>query len=118
MKRLIVLLLLAVLPLQISWAAVSFHCPQGSDEGVGAAAASASLHAEHAHEHDGDNGDDGHGAGTGLDCSVLHLVALEPTSARAQALARAGATAHGGACPGYESHVPEGLERPNWGLAA
>jgi len=116
-KRLLVLFLLAVLPLQISWAAAVVHCPQGGGDGVGAVAASAALHAEHAHEHDGDDSDDGHAIGGGLDCSVLQLVALEPTSARAQSLARAPAIAPAVACPGYKSHIPDGLDRPKWGLA-
>lgn len=117
MKRLLVLFLLAVLPLQISWAAAAFHCPQGGDDGVGAAAASAALHAEHGHEHDGDDNGDGHAIGGGLDCSALQLVALEPTSAWAQSLARAPAIAPAVACLGYKSHIPDGLERPKWGLA-
>jgi hypothetical protein len=116
-RRLFVLFLLAVLPLQISWAAVALHCPQGGDDIAGAPAASAAPHAEHAHEHDGDSSDDSHATGAGLDCSVLQLIALEPASARAQASARSGAVAHGVACPGYKSHIPDGLERPKWGLA-
>jgi hypothetical protein len=116
-KRLVVLFLLVVLPLQFSWAAAAFHCPRAGDDGVGAVAASAALDAEHAHGHDGDDDDDGHAIGEGLDCSVLQLVALEPTSARAQPLARASAIAHAVACPGYKSHIPDGLERPKWGLA-
>jgi hypothetical protein len=115
-RRLLVLLLLAVLPLQISWAA-AFHCPQGGDGGAGLSVASAAPHAAHTHAHDGDESDDGHAAGAGLDCSVLQLVALEPPSAWLQFLARAGAIAHGVACPGYKSHIPDGLERPKWGLA-
>ena len=117
MKRLLVLFLLALLPLQISWAAVGFHCPQGGDDGVSAPAASAALPAEYAHAHDGDSSDDGHSTGAGLDCSALQLVALEPTSARAQSLAGAPAIAPAVACPGYKSHIPDGLERPKWGLA-
>jgi hypothetical protein len=116
-RHFLVLFLLAVLPLQSSLAAAVFHCLQGGGDGVGAVAASAALHAEHAHEHDGDDNDDGHAIGAGLDCSVLQLVALEPTSARAQSLARAPAIAPAVACPGYKSHIPDGLERPKWGLA-
>jgi hypothetical protein len=116
-RRFLVLLLLTVLPIQISWAAAVFHCPQRGDDGAGIPAASAAPHAAHAHAHDGDDNDYGHATGSDLDCSVLHLVALEPPSGRAQSLARAGATAHGVACPAYKSHIPEGLERPKWGLA-
>jgi hypothetical protein len=116
-RHFLVLFLLAVLPLQISWAAAAFHCPQGGGDGIGAAAASAALHAEHAHEHDGDDHDDDAATGGGLDCSALQLVALEPPSAQGQSLARARAIAHGVACPRYKSHIPDGLERPKWGLA-
>jgi hypothetical protein len=116
-KRLLVLFLLAVLPLQISSAAAAFHCPQGGDNGVGAAAGSAALHADHAHEHDSDDNDDGHAIGGDLDCGVLQLAALEALFERAQTFARAHAIAPAVACPGYKSHIPDGLERPKWGLA-
>jgi len=116
-RRFLVLFLLVLLPLQISWTAAGFHCPQAGDNGADAPAASAAPHTMHAHAHDGDDSDEGHATGAGLDCSALQLVALEPPSARVERLARAGAIAHGVVCTGYKSHIPDGLDRPKWGLA-
>ena len=115
-KHFVLLLLLTVLPLQISWAAGVAHCPHEGDDGVHASAAGDAAHA-HAHVHDTDDVDEGHAAGPGNDCSAFQLVALEPPAAPAQSLSRAGGTAPAVACLGYTSHIPDGLERPKWGLA-
>jgi hypothetical protein len=112
------LLLLAVLPLHITWAAGMVHCPRDADHGDRASAAHALSHAAGGIEHAHDEGDDGNGAGWSLDCSVFQFVALEPPAARTQTLQRAGATPHSFERPDYKSHIPTGLERPNWRLAA
>jgi hypothetical protein len=118
MKRLVMLLLLAVLPLQMTWAAGMGHCPRGADHGDRASVPHAASHAADGLEHSHDEGDDGSGAGWGIDCSVFQFVALAPPAARAQSLPRASATAHVVARSGYKSHIPPGLDRPKWRFAA
>ncbi len=114
-KRFVLLLLLTVLPLQISWAAGVAHCPHEGDAGVHASAAG---DAAHAHVHDTDDGEEGHATGAGIDCSAFHLVALEPPAAPAQSLSRAGGTVPDVGYSGYKSPILGGLDRPKWRFAA
>lgn len=118
-KRFVLLLLLAVLPLQMAWAAGGAHCPP---DGIGGAYAPATGEAVHAHapehEHDHDDGDKGHAAGPEIECSAFHLVTLEPPAAPTQLLARGGGNAPDARYSGYQSHIPGGLERPKWRIAA
>jgi hypothetical protein len=116
MKRFLLLFLLAVLPLQIPWAAGVAHCPHDGDNDAYASVSGDTSHTAHGLA-TGD-GDEGLAAGAGPDCSVINLVALEPPAVRAQASPRAGATAHDVAFSGHKSHIPDGLDRPNWDLAA
>lgn len=114
-KRFVLLLLLAVLPLQMAWAAGGAHCPP---DGIGGAYAPAAGEVLHAHVHDTDDGDKGHAAGPGIECSAFNLFALEPPAAPTQSLARGGGIAPDGRYSGYQSHIPGGLERPKWRIAA
>jgi hypothetical protein len=107
------MLLLVVLPLQISWAAGVGHCPNDGDHGV-----HASGDASRGHVHDTDDGDGEPAAGAGIDCSAFHLVALEPPAVSTQPLSCAGETAPDVAYSGYKSHIPSGLDRPKWRFAA
>jgi hypothetical protein len=118
MKRFLLLLLLAVLPFQSPLAAGVAYCPHDGDESFHASMSGDASHDAHPHGHDTGDADAGHAAGAGLDCSVIHLVALEPPAAGAQSLPRAGATAHHVEYPGHKSHIPDGLDRPNWRFAA
>jgi hypothetical protein len=128
----VILFLLAVLPLQMSWAVGLGHCPQNPSYAAGAAPIDATSHAiasqpqddeapphgddGHAHDHPGNGA--GHAAGAGLDCSVFQFVALEPPTAGAPSMPRTCATALCGERAAYESHIPTGPERPKWHLAA
>lgn len=116
MKRFLLVLLLAMLPIQIPWAAALAHCPQSANDGAHVSVPGDAFDA--AHSHDTSDADDGHDAGAGPDCSVINLIALEPTAARAPSLPRTGTTAHDVAYSGHKSHIPDGLDRPNWDLAA
>ena len=118
MKRFVILVLLAVLPLQITWGAGIPHCPHDGDDGVQISSAGDASHSAHVHAHDGDDTNDGHAAGSGLHCSVFHFVALESPAAGVQPLPPAGAAAPEVVNSGYESHIPDGLDRPNWRFAA
>jgi len=118
MRRFLLLLLLAVLPLQIPWAAGAAHCPRGGDDAAHASVPGDASDEAHAHVHDAGDGDEGQATGAGLDCSAIQLVALEPPAVRAQSLPSAGATPQDVESSGYKSHIPDGLDRPNWRFAA
>ena len=118
MKRFVLFLLLATLPLQLTWAAAFAHCPRGSSHGTYASVPGDASHAAQSHVHDNDAGDEGRAAGSGLDCSLFHAVAIEPPAAAARLLPHSGATAADVTCSGYHSHIPDGLDRPKWRSAA
>jgi hypothetical protein len=115
---LILLLLLAVLPIQITWSAGISHCPHDDGHDHSAGVPDTASHAADGHEHGHDDGDAGHGAGTRLHCGVFQFVALEPPAAPARPLHRAGLAVPADEHLGYTSHIPDGLDRPNWRLAA
>ena len=127
-RRYILLLLLAVLPLQTTWAAVA-SCPRAEHQGDHASGPNntahadagdrhgATDHADHGHPH-GDRGTTGHSGGPGLDCSLFQFVAVEPFDMAPQSVSPPGVALMDIVFPGYKSHVPDGLERPNWRLAA
>jgi hypothetical protein len=118
-RRLLIVLLLAWLPLQSAWAAVSVYC---GHETAGAMQEHAGHH-EHQHDDAGapqasnlaDNSNDGDRTGANHpDCSVCHAsAALSSLDAQARA------THAGGALPPFVSislPVPPlgAPDRPNW----
>jgi hypothetical protein len=117
-KRFVLLLLLAVLPLQITWTAGISHCLHDRDDDVHASLPGDASHEAHAHVHDSDDGDGDHGTGSGLDCSAFHLVALVHAAVWKPSLPQAGATAHDVEYSGYKSPILDGIYRPRWRFAA
>jgi hypothetical protein len=117
-KRFVLLLLLAVLPLQITWSAGGFHCPHDGDDGVHASVPGDASHAAHAHLHASDDGDEGHPSGQGLDCSAFHFVALVYPAAWTSSLPQTGGTVHDVEYSGYKSPILDGIYRPRWRFAA
>ena len=127
MRRFILLLLLAVLPLQTTWAGVA-HCPRGEHHGEHAMASGAASHmdvghqhgsafnAHHDHQH-GHHGTAGHSGGPVLDCSLFQFVAVAPLTTALQSLPRPNMAVVGTVLQGHKSHVPDGLDRPNWRFA-
>jgi hypothetical protein len=127
-KRLIILLLLAVLPVQATWAGAA-HCPRGEQYGDHAVQSGTSTgpdavdphmavpDAHHGH-HDGDHGNAGHSNGTAVDCSLFQFVAVAPRDTAPHLLPQPSAFVIGIVLPGYDSHIPDGPERPNWRVAA
>ena len=124
------LLLLAVLPLQTAWAGVA-HCPRGEHHDASFAGNDAGDDAQDAHRH-GDgahhvhghshggahgHGSHDHGGAAGGDCSPFQFVAMTPLVLAPQWLPLAGATIAGIALADYKSHIPDGLDRPNWRYA-
>jgi len=80
-------------------------------------------HADASHAHDGHRHGDGQGTsgpagGSGFDCSLFHFVAIEPLTAAPQPIQCAAVAVNDIAGTGHESHIPDGLERPNWRPAA
>jgi hypothetical protein len=117
-RRCLLLLLMAVLPFQVTSMAAGFHCPNNSDDGVHASVHGHATDATHAHVHAGDDSDGSHLTGSGPDCSAFHFVALVCPATWVSALPPTGWNAHCGEYAGYTSHIPNGLERPNWRFAA
>jgi len=129
-KRIAILLLLAVLPLQPTWAGVA-HCPRGEHYDASLGEHDAAVDAQDAHRQgdgshraDGHPHGDAHGHGShghdgaaGGDCSPFQFVAMTPLVLAPQWLPLAGATIAGIALAGYKSHIPDGLDRPNWRCA-
>jgi hypothetical protein len=127
-RRLILLFLLAVLPVQTTWAGVA-HCPRGEHFGEQAVVSGNTpgldaVHrhgvvpdAHHGHEH-GDHGNAGHSGGTAIDCSLFQFVAAAPRDTAPHSLPRPSAIAVGIVLPAYNSHIPDGPDRPNWRVAA
>ncbi len=119
MRRWLAVLMMVLLPLQFSWAAVAHHCEDD------AAAAVAHLgHHDHAgHGHAGEDADPHHQAGsdgTGsepseLDCGHCHGFCAGMLEARSRFVAQADARPMPTlwAAPQAE-HLPAQPERPQW----
>lgn len=120
MRRWLAILLLALLPLQFSWAAVADYCMHESDV--------ASDHVGH-HDH----ADHGHGAGlddsaksdgssstaADFDCSHCHghCAGMPDVPADLNAQAMSGAPSSLAEAPSAE-HLPAQPERPQWACLA
>jgi hypothetical protein len=115
MKRIFLIFLLMMLPLQFSWAIAGTYCAHEE--------AAAPHFGHHVHKHDetrdGETRDDGEHGTTKLqadtDCDYCHHVPSNAIAAAAPAFARPGP----GACivadsPRYSSHIPDLIPRPDW----
>lgn len=119
MRRFLTVLLLLVLPLQLSWAAAASYCQHG-----GAAEVAGHL-GHHAHQHvqgadlaaaeeAPQNGDD-KAPCVDDDCAYCHLGCLKTVGAPVMVLDVAPRPAFDTpAVPPIASHIPAGLDRPNW----
>ena len=116
MKRLVLLFLLLALPFQTALPAAVGHCPQAGERDAHASVPHDTSHAGHAHENaDGDDGGNvGQAAGSGLDCNGFQVLAIDPSAAPAPSLPLSSATVHDVEGTGYESHIPDGPDRPRW----
>lgn len=124
MRKLFLILLLAVLPLQYAWSAAAAYCghEQGKVQHFG----------HHAHQHHADSSDtdstydssndEGKLPGKAkvhADCAVCHhAVQAFLLTAMAPPLASGGAAYPPPSDPHYSSHIAEGPKRPDWLLAA
>lgn len=113
-RRYFVLLLLFLLPFQSLWAAAASYCQHEND--------TTTQHFGH-HEHECQAVAD-EGEGTGLstgeqDCNYCHLGCAKPLSQHTVAMLAAPTLTVSSSPPRtYRSHIPAGIERPNWSLAA
>jgi hypothetical protein len=119
-RKLFLILLLAVLPLQYAWSAAAAYCghEQGKVQHFG----------HHAHQHhagssaDDNTNDDGKLPGKAkfhADCAVCHhAVQAFLLTEIAPPLASGGTAYPPPFDPRYSSHIAEGPKRPDWLLAA
>jgi hypothetical protein len=120
MRRFVALLLLALLPMQFSWAAVSAYCQHEAD-------AQTQHLGHHEHPQHADAGDaDGHDADTdapaasnGIDCGHCHAGALALTQPAPALHVVVGAAAPQARAEGRaNSLAPLPPERPQWAALA
>ena len=127
-RRLLIVLLLAWLPVQSVWAALSVYCGHesapatrthetGGHEAAGDADAPQSHAGHHEHQHDDDAHPPGAGGTAHPDCAVCHAAAALP----ARDLAAGATHAHGALPPFAVISLPappaRAPDRPNWRFA-
>lgn len=129
MRKLFLILLLAILPLQYAWSAAAAYCAheQGKSQHFGHHAHQHNAQAETAHDDDADNNDvDGNGDGqpagkakVHADCAVCHhAVQASLLAAMAPPPTAAGAAYPPPSDPRFSSHIADGPKKPDWHPAA
>jgi hypothetical protein len=115
-KKILLILLLTILPIQYAWSMAAVYCQheQGKTTHFG----------HHGHQHQaqaGDDADDGKPAKSKVhsDCEVCHH-AVQASVLDHHGVAAPAATSDyaAPAFPQYLSHIAEGPPRPNWPLVA
>jgi len=109
-KKLLIIFLLVLIPLQYSWAAVAVYCQHEKEE---------TTHVgHHKHEHAGkaQQADaDSALSAPHDDCSYCHQACQAPLAPSATTLSQVIEKLSFASVPAlYESHIPEGPERPSW----
>jgi hypothetical protein len=111
-RRLVVVILMLLLPLQATWGMAASYCQHEREANVG-------HFGHHTHQHQGgaDSAENATGNvanGVDVDCEVCHLgtvpMVIATTGASAIVTSAGPPTTR---VPAYDSHVPDGLERPN-----
>ena len=122
MRRLVLMLLLCVLPLQTLWAAGAGHCLPGPAVGDDAPGQHGQGHehgaTSHAHDHAGPSGGAGQASGSAVDCSAFHFVGLDASEVGPEMLSALGGLPFNPLSIFFKSHIPPGPDRPRWRLAA
>jgi len=110
MRCLFILLMIAFLPFQFTWAAAAAYCQHET----GTVAQAHFGHHEHVHQDTGDKGDAKKAVHP--DCVVCHMIALQAVLAGTPDLPKAGiAHALSPASPAFLAAAPVSLpERPQW----
>lgn len=107
MKRFLLILLLAILPLQSSWAMAAVYCQHEASK--------VTHFGHHGHAHEARAGDDGAAQNKHGDCEVCHHAVQASAPAAEAVLTAAPAATY--APPGalrYHSFIADGPPRPNW----
>ena len=117
MRRFLLILLLALLPLQFSWAAVAGYCQHETGP-------AAKHFGHHAHQHGKADAEGAKDVKTKAlltvdgDCSFCHLsAAVSLPAAQVQTEFPVPAKPQFSYRLSYDSHIPMGLERPDRGIA-
>lgn len=115
-KKLILIFLLSILPLQYAWAAAAAYCQHEQEM---------STHfGHHSHEHKAQAGtpDDEEapaGSKVDLDCEVCQLsTQLSFLSAVTDIVPPSGFELSTHLFPSYSSHIPDGPQKPDWRVVA
>lgn len=119
MRRLIVIALLLLLPLQASWATAARYCGHES----AAVPAPASHPGHHDHQHDGDERQPAQDSTKApgvedADCGLCHLGCGAGFASEVAARSLPSAAAEFRYARAFRSHIPPGPERPDRRLAA
>lgn len=111
MKKLLLILLLAVLPLQYTWAAAAVYCTHEN-------AQTTKHFGHHSHQHDAadakaDSPDKKPGADN--DCGTCHMAAQPSFLSSVVLLIQPEEAPHADRpLPRYTSHISDGPQRPDW----
>lgn len=106
MKKLLLILLLTILPIQYSWSMAAVYCQHEESK--------VTHFGHHGHQHQDEGGDDAKFSKHG-DCEVCHHAVQASLPAADALLTMAPAVVY--APPGalhYHSYIADGPPRPNW----
>lgn len=111
MRRLFLILLLAMLPLQFSWAVAASYCQHEQGKAV-------THFGHHAHNHAGNADSDGEPAKKSQpdnDCCICHLAGTNVVPL-AESVIACNDSPHPPDIYAFSFHsfIPEGLSKPNW----
>lgn len=111
MKKFLLILLLAILPLQYSWSVAAVYCQHEASK--------VTHFGHHGHAHEAQADDDGAAKSKHGDCEVCHhaVQASVPAADAVLTVAPDAAYAPPGALH-YHSFIADGPPRPNWSLVA
>ena len=115
MKRAFLILLLAILPFQISWATAAAYCQHEQGK-------AAQHFGHHEHEHqasDADRSDKDKAKYHDSDCSYHHLSAVKSLCSTVPSIASSPRSLPiAFLSPPFDSHIPDGLIRPDWRIVS
>lgn len=117
MRRLVVVLLMFLLPLQATWGMAASYCQHEQEATIG-------HFGHHTHQHKANAGNlekakSSASVGVDGDCEVCHLGTVQVVTATpSSATAASTANPPTARVVVYDSHIPDGLERPNRTRAA
>lgn len=112
MRRLVVVLLMLLLPLQATWGMAASYCQHEQEANIG-------HFGHHTHQHKANAGNlekakSSASVGVDGDCEVCHLGTVQVVTATpSSATAASTANPPTARVVVYDSHIPDGLERPN-----